>query len=164
MGVTYIAPAGTVTSPAKLITKTITENNTYNAADDNANGYSSVTVNVEGGGGGGDLDNIFPFTANVTINVSGLSGLSSAHLFSFSEYCALAYYDEETEKYGLKGDFQFNNGELDCIFLSTLPLDYEPSLEVSTLVNWTVTVEGDAVESEGYIFIMGDCTINAVAE
>ena len=29
-----------------LITKTITENDTYNASDDNADGYSSVTVNV----------------------------------------------------------------------------------------------------------------------
>lgn len=50
MGVTYIAPAGTVTSPAKLITKNITDNGTYDAADDLANGYSKVTVNVEGGG------------------------------------------------------------------------------------------------------------------
>ena len=35
-----------------LITKTITENGTYNAASDNADGYSQVTVNVSGGGGG----------------------------------------------------------------------------------------------------------------
>ena len=32
-----------------LITKTITENGTYNANDDNADGYSSVTVNVSSG-------------------------------------------------------------------------------------------------------------------
>ena len=31
---------------ATLITKTITENDTYNASSDNADGYSSVTVNV----------------------------------------------------------------------------------------------------------------------
>ena len=35
-----------------LITKNITENGTYNASDDNADGYSSVTVDVPGGGGG----------------------------------------------------------------------------------------------------------------
>lgn len=70
MGVTYIAPAGTVTSPARLITKTITENNTYNAADEGANGYSSVTVNVEGGGGGGDFS-----TAEVTIINSSDHGI-----------------------------------------------------------------------------------------
>ena len=33
-------------SSATLITKTITENGTYNASDDSADGYSSVTVNV----------------------------------------------------------------------------------------------------------------------
>lgn len=36
-----------------LITKTITENGTYAAFSDNADGYSSVTVDVAGGGGGG---------------------------------------------------------------------------------------------------------------
>lgn len=34
-----------------LITKNITQNGTYNASSDNADGYSSVTVNVSGGGG-----------------------------------------------------------------------------------------------------------------
>lgn len=62
MGVTFIAKEGTYTAPAKLITKEITENNTYNASDDGANGYSSVTVNVEGGGGSSDFS-----TAEVTI-------------------------------------------------------------------------------------------------
>lgn len=62
MGVTFIAPQGVYTAPAKLVSKTITENNTYNAIDDNANGYSSVTVNVEGGGGTSDFT-----TAEVTI-------------------------------------------------------------------------------------------------
>ena len=35
-----------------MITKTITQNGTYNAQDDSADGYSQVTVNVSGGGGG----------------------------------------------------------------------------------------------------------------
>lgn len=35
-----------------LIEKTITANGVYNASDDNADGYSKVTVNVSGGGGG----------------------------------------------------------------------------------------------------------------
>lgn len=45
---TYVAtiPSGGST----LITKTITQNDTYNAQDDNADGYSSVIVNVSGGG------------------------------------------------------------------------------------------------------------------
>lgn len=37
-------------STSSLITKSITSNGTYNAADDNALGYSSVNVNVPGGG------------------------------------------------------------------------------------------------------------------
>lgn len=34
-----------------LVTKTITQNGTYDPADDSADGYSQVTVNVSGGGG-----------------------------------------------------------------------------------------------------------------
>lgn len=63
MGVTFIAPAEQFTSPAVLISKEITEDGTYYAADDNANGYSSVEVSVGGGGGGGDFS-----TAEVTFN------------------------------------------------------------------------------------------------
>ena len=39
-----------------LIEKTVTANDTYDASDDDADGYSSVTVNVSGGGGGADVD------------------------------------------------------------------------------------------------------------
>ena len=66
MGVTFIAPQGTYTAPAKLVSKSITENGTYDPADDNANGYSSVTVNVEGGGGSSDFS-----TAEVTLICDG---------------------------------------------------------------------------------------------
>lgn len=41
---------GNASTPT-LITKSITQNGTYNASSDNADGYSSVTVNVSGGGG-----------------------------------------------------------------------------------------------------------------
>ena len=39
-----------VDGPLNLITKSITSNGTYTASSDNADGYSSVTVNVSGGG------------------------------------------------------------------------------------------------------------------
>ena len=39
-----------LTGSASLTTKSITANGTYNASSDNASGYSSVTVNVSGGG------------------------------------------------------------------------------------------------------------------
>ena len=45
-----------------LTTKTISENGTYNASADNADGYSQVTVNVASGGGGG-YSFTFPATA-----------------------------------------------------------------------------------------------------
>ena len=44
-----------------LITKSITANGTYNASSDSADGYSSVTVNVSGGGGGGDMSDPIRF-------------------------------------------------------------------------------------------------------
>ena len=47
---------GTHTEPTPtLITKSITANGTYDASNDNADGYSEVTVNVSGGGGGGNV-------------------------------------------------------------------------------------------------------------
>ena len=68
MGVTFIAPAEQFTSPAKLITKEITEDGTYYAADDNANGYSSVEVSVGGGGGGIDVNHLALTIVNNTAN------------------------------------------------------------------------------------------------
>lgn len=44
-GVQYLGSSGGITPT--LITKSITENGTYSAQDDNADGYSGVTVNVE---------------------------------------------------------------------------------------------------------------------
>ena len=44
-----------------LITKSITANGTYNASSDSADGYSSVTVDVSGGGGGGDMSDPIRF-------------------------------------------------------------------------------------------------------
>ena len=45
------APAVNVPVEADLGTKTITSNGTYNASSDSLDGYSSVSVNVSGGGG-----------------------------------------------------------------------------------------------------------------
>ena len=61
-----------------LITKAITQNGTYNASSDNADGYSSVTVNVSGGGGGGII-NGSGFTT-VQNDLSDINGLNNAVL------------------------------------------------------------------------------------
>lgn len=80
MGVTFIAPQGTYTAPAKLVTKEITENGTYDATDDSANGYSSVTVNVEGGGGSSDFS-----TAEVTVVNNTGDAISTANMIRISD-------------------------------------------------------------------------------
>ena len=63
-----------------LITKNITQNGTYNAQDDNADGYSQVNVSVSGGGGielipiqyiesvGGSDDNAAYFRTGLTLS------------------------------------------------------------------------------------------------
>ena len=50
-GKAYLTSAGKALAGVQptLVTKSITENGTYNASSDNADGYSSVTVNVGGG-------------------------------------------------------------------------------------------------------------------
>ena len=63
-------------SSATLITKNITQNGTYNASSDNADGYSQVVVNVSGGGGD-SVFGAFDFTKasftqnNVVFNSNG---------------------------------------------------------------------------------------------
>lgn len=49
-GVDLYIDATVVPHPAKMITKTITENGRYLPSTDNADGYSEVVVNVSGGG------------------------------------------------------------------------------------------------------------------
>lgn len=60
-GTMSVTDAYQVGGAGTLITKTIYADGTYNATDDNADGYSSVTVSTGGGGGGStfpDIDNI----------------------------------------------------------------------------------------------------------
>ena len=61
MGVRVVFPDMGKDPSIQLIEKTITENGTYDAITDGANGYSKVNVNVEGGGGSSDFS-----TAEVT--------------------------------------------------------------------------------------------------
>lgn len=45
----YIAAVNSISNTATLVSKSITQNGTYNPANDNADGYSEVTVSVSGG-------------------------------------------------------------------------------------------------------------------
>lgn len=72
-----------IDGPLNLISKSITSNGTYAASSDNADGYSSVTVNVSGGGGGTyqAKTNISPTTSSQTILPdSGYDALSSVQI------------------------------------------------------------------------------------
>lgn len=78
---------------ATLITKSITANGTYNASSDNADGYSSVTVNVSGGGGGLEYE-----TGTWT---TPTDVLKTSILFSDTHSVAPFYFmvSDETEEY-----------------------------------------------------------------
>lgn len=57
-------------SAATLVSKTITANGTYDPANDSADGYSSVTVNVQSGGSATQHVIHFEFTDNTNTDVS----------------------------------------------------------------------------------------------
>lgn len=79
---------------AILTEKTITENGTYNAADDDADGYSSVTVDVSGGGSDTGLPILAtPASIATTVNeaicyiipqLPGLGRVDISHLYSYA--------------------------------------------------------------------------------
>lgn len=147
MGVTFIAPQGTYTAPAKLVTKEITENGTYDATDDSANGYSSVTVNVEGGGGSSDFS-----TAEVTItNNSGEEVRFYLPVYmNIPGYGAIiqGFMMTDSEEPTIEGEVVIpTNGEL---YVGS-------SLAQFTTSNTTVT--GNARIENGQLVITGDCTI-----
>lgn len=139
MGVTFIAPQGTYTAPAKLVTKEITENGTYDATDDSANGYSSVTVNVEGGGGSSDFS-----TAEVTaVNNTG-NPISAANIIHIS------------------------NGAMADASVIIEGTDNKTAVLYKNMARWmvstgTVTATGNATVESGRfgseVVITGDCTI-----
>ena len=51
----FVSAVNAIETGGVIVPKTITENGTYNASDDNADGYSPVVVNVAGGGGRGNI-------------------------------------------------------------------------------------------------------------
>lgn len=75
-----------------LIEKSITANGTYSAEDDNADGYSEVTVNVSGGGGGG----VEPKDVNF-IDYDG----TVLHAYTAAEFAALTALPENPSHDGI---------------------------------------------------------------
>lgn len=145
MGVTFLAPEDVYTSPAKLITKKITDNGTYSAADDNANGFSSVTVEVEGGGGSSDFS-----TAEVTIQIT----TETPDVYIVIPAIATSPTDMILNQ-------QYNTLNSSTAQILTVPL-YKGTLAVTgnSAGEISVNVSG-SVEKVGALdfIITGDCTI-----
>lgn len=105
------------TGSAVLATKTIVENGTYNASDDNASGYSSVTVNVSG-----DADPI----KDAIDAITAIPALSWANLFYVdpSKQCLFrrmtnvksSWFADSAQILNMESMF------FGCSFLTTVPL------------------------------------------
>lgn len=68
-------------SAPTLITKSITQNGTYNAIDDNADGYSEVEVDVEGGGEESVIGEVIMLTSNNPfVQNTGITGTDVANV------------------------------------------------------------------------------------
>ena len=87
----YIVLSPTGTTPT-LITKSITQNGTYNASSDSADGYSSVTVNVSGGGSMNTSTNFAISNNDYTLTFSNIQSAPNAFIL---------LYDNDPNNYGL---------------------------------------------------------------
>ena len=79
---------------ASLGEKNITSNGTYNAEDDNYDGYSKVVVNVSGGGG--DVSNDFSYEPIIPVMTSATapSGQVSASSFFNNNFAPFRAFDD----------------------------------------------------------------------
>jgi len=138
MGVRVVFPDMGKDPSIQLIEKTITENGTYDALTDGANGYSKVNVNVEGGGGSSDFS-----TAQVTV-IKEEESLNGLILPTISD-----------DTYEIQ---PYQSG------IYTVPL-YKGSLFIkgAPILGIIESVSGDIEElgsgKNNYYRIYGDCTI-----
>ena len=153
MGVTFIAPAEQFTSPAVLISKEITEDGTYYAADDNANGYSSVEVSVGGGGGGGDFS-----TAQVTV----INNLTSPSGYVITETPNIQQEDDDE---WLEGNFSVYNGDTtEATIVLYKGVAYADFMTRPTIVPLIIVTTGDISVEDNLCTITGNGTITITAK
>lgn len=140
-------------SSPTLITKSITANGTYDAEDDNADGYSSVTVNVSGGGGGGDYpwfgpNTVKDYTKTITINLKDDTSWDSwtasttagsilaapttadfSYTFNYKDYIATIVSTAITsytfKSTATKKNIPFANGRVDMLWQFGYPSTYD---------------------------------------
>ena len=91
-----------VDGPLNLIDKSITVNGTYDAEDDNADGYSSVTVNVSGGGGS-SFSLLYSSEVNVTTSSTtntAVTSLSTGVTFDTTKVYMVSVRDKAGKRNG----------------------------------------------------------------
>lgn len=145
MGVRVVFPDMGKDPSIQLIEKTITENGTYDAITDGANGYSKVNVNVEGGGGSSDFS-----TAEVSIQIT-----------TETPDAYIAIPTIVTSPTDMILNQQYNTLNSSTAQILTVPL-YKGTLAVTgnSAGEISVNVSG-SVEKVGTLdfIITGDCTI-----
>ena len=77
-------------SSATLITKTITANGTYSAEDDDADGYSEVTVNVSGGGSSKNVQTAQSTTRRNNTALGSITSLTCSTAGTYDVYWTCA--------------------------------------------------------------------------
>ena len=121
---------------ATFMTKSITENNTYNAADDGVSGYSSVTVNVPSGSSVMEVnietnDDTGTYTPDKTFN-EVLTEISNGGVVKF------LFYKTETPstKRPSSGYFTMVDGSENSYFIITIDTLLNDSTVNSIAVKW----------------------------
>lgn len=148
----------TGTSPT-LITKTITENGTYEASDDDADGYSEVTVNVSGGGGEDD------FTTHPGGNIAAI-------ISHGTEYILTDYYPLMNILYSIKlsddnltaweGYFAASNGSNNVsVQRNSSSWQFVVKLQTSGNTSYTVPGYGDHIPVVVSMSCVGKSAITA---
>lgn len=175
MGVRVVFPDMGKDPSIQLIEKTITENGTYDAITDGANGYSKVNVNVEGGGGGSS-----DFTkVNVTMEVSGENNGANYRLIleDTDENDTAMRIETVQLPSGERRTFETGSAEVTVGY--NIPITKEIYLyqnnyfvvmatAVDNPSDYTVTgnAEAVAIEFDGQtmniVKVYGDCTISVV--
>lgn len=131
-----------VDGPLNLIAKSVTVNGTYTASSDNADGYSSVTVNVPSGGGSMQTKTVTPTTSQQTVQPdSGYDGLSQVTVGAIpSEYIVPSGSETKTA-----------NGTYDVTALAQLVVNVPSPVKTATGTftgNGTRTIDISSVPFE----------------
>lgn len=155
--------------PSDLTTKTITLNGTYSAEDDQADGYSEVTVNVQGGASMTEVANTYG-TELVITSAPGSAPSATRHTIYFefedetteTEY---AYYDDSFISSAItattpttRGGKTVTSAQLDGVEWYSYTPTPTPSIPMNTqlidyskiLSNKTIDQSGDIIDLEWY--------------